>query len=81
MHTAKGLEFDTVILEDANEGALPPHETASGLSPAELDETFRRLFYVGVTRARRRLVIMCDAKKPSRFISEIDPKHYVLREC
>lgn len=82
IHRTKGLEFDTVVLEDANEGLMPPDEVSGGgASAAELEETFRRLFYVAVTRAKRRLVIMCDRTKPSRFISELDPKHYVLREC
>jgi superfamily I DNA/RNA helicase len=81
IHRVKGLEFDTVVLEDANEGMLPPSETDNGASEKELEETFRRLFYVAITRARRRVVIMCDRTKPSRYISELDPKHFVLREC
>lgn len=81
IHRAKGLEFDTVVLEDANEGLIPPSESDNGTSQKELEETFRRLFYVAVTRARRRLVIMCDRTKPSRFISELDPTHFVMREC
>jgi superfamily I DNA/RNA helicase len=81
IHKAKGLEFDTVILEDANEGALPPAEPIDDSSPAELEERFRRIFYVAITRARRRLVIMCDRTKPSRYIKELDPKHFVSREC
>lgn len=81
IHRTKGLEFDTVILEDANEGFMPPKESEDGASAAELEEMFRRLFYVAVTRARRRLVIMCDRDNPSRYIAELDPKHYVMREC
>ncbi|HEX2766796.1 MAG TPA: 3'-5' exonuclease [Candidatus Limnocylindria bacterium] len=81
IHRAKGLEFDTVVLEDANEGLLPPSESENGSSEKELEETFRRLFYVAVTRARRRLVIMCDRTKPSQFIKELDPQHFVMREC
>lgn len=81
IHRSKGLEFDTVILEDANEGLLPPDKLEDLTSAAELEEMFRRLFYVAVTRARRRLVIMCDRTKPSRFIRELDPAHYVRREC
>ena len=81
IHRAKGLEFDTVVLEDANEGILPPNDSEHGASSAELEEVFRRLFYVAVTRARRRLVIMYDGAKPSRYIKELNPQHYVLREC
>jgi superfamily I DNA/RNA helicase len=81
IHRTKGLEFDTVVLEDANEGMMPPGKAENGASPAELEELFRRLFYVAVTRARRRLIIMCDRTKPSRFIGELDTKHYARREC
>lgn len=81
IHRAKGLEFDTVVLEDANEGLMPPPESENGASAKQLEEMFRRLFYVAITRPRRRLVIMCDKTKPSRFIKELDPKHFVMREC
>lgn len=81
IHRAKGLEFDTVVLEDANEGVLPPGESDNGTSSAELEEMFRRLFYVAITRARRRLVVMCDRTKPTRYIGELDPKHFTLRAC
>lgn len=50
IHASKGLEFDHVFLLGANQGILP-HENA------DLDEE-RRLFYVAITRARRRLDIL-----------------------
>jgi superfamily I DNA/RNA helicase len=81
IHRSKGLEFDTVVVVDANEGNLPPDKSNDGSSSAELEEMSRRLFYVAITRARRRLVIMCDRGKPTRYISELDPKHFTLREC
>lgn len=53
-HSAKGMEFDWVILLDLQDGVLP----AGGvLADAEILEGERRLFYVGVTRARERLVL------------------------
>jgi superfamily I DNA/RNA helicase len=81
IHRAKGLEFDTVILEDANEGLIPPYRPDTGLSDRETQEQFRRIFYVALTRARRRLVILADISKPSRYIAELDSAHYVRREC
>jgi superfamily I DNA/RNA helicase len=80
IHSAKGLEFDTVILMDANDGLLPLLGFGDE-SEAEVEERERRLFYVAVTRARRRLVIMCDRTKPSRYLSELDPRHYQRLEC
>ncbi len=54
LHTAKGLEFDTVFLTGF-EDAIFPHQRAM-TDPAELQEE-RRLAYVGITRARRRLYL------------------------
>ena len=83
LHTAKGLEFDTVFLTGFEEGIFP-HERAM-FDPAELEEE-RRLAYVGSTRARKRLYLtratvrtMWGAPKynpASRFADEI-PEHLV----
>jgi DNA helicase-2/ATP-dependent DNA helicase PcrA len=81
IHRVKGLEFDTVVLHDANEGLIPPVKFDSREEEKEAEERFRRIFYVAITRARRRLVIMADRKKPSRYIGELDPRHYVRHEC
>lgn len=73
MHGAKGLEYDTVFIIGANEGNMPYRKAKL---PQEIEEE-RRLFYVAVTRAKKRLVI-CYAKErngknisPSRFIFEL----------
>jgi DNA helicase-2/ATP-dependent DNA helicase PcrA len=66
LHRAKGLEFDAVFLPRVEERELPWRLAKSG---AELDEE-RRLFYVGMTRARRHLTITW-AGKPSRFLEEL----------
>ena len=79
IHAAKGLEFDVVFLIGMEEGIFP-HQN-SFLEEDGLEEE-RRLCYVGITRARKRLYIS-NAKRrmlygkdtsnpPSRFISEID---------
>ena len=73
MHAAKGLEFDTVFVIEANEGScLYKKATAD----EEIEEE-RRLFYVAMTRAKRKLVISYVKEKngkdllPSRFVSEL----------
>lgn len=73
MHGAKGLEFDAVFLPDVIEGNLPHKRSCSG----EALEEERRLFYVAITRARRRLWIGWIKKdragrcEPSRFLREL----------
>jgi DNA helicase-2/ATP-dependent DNA helicase PcrA len=79
IHIAKGLEFDRVVIVGLEEG-LFPHQRSE--TPDQLDEE-RRLFYVGITRARRRLTLTHarsrsffggrDWRIPSRFLAEIPP--------
>jgi DNA helicase II / ATP-dependent DNA helicase PcrA len=66
LHRAKGLEFDAVFLPRLEERELP-WRLAKGR--AQIDEE-RRLFYVGMTRAKRHLVVTW-AGKPSRFLEEL----------
>jgi DNA helicase-2/ATP-dependent DNA helicase PcrA len=78
MHRAKGLEFPVVVMSGLEEG-LFPHSRSSD-DEAELEEE-RRLCYVGITRAQRRLVLTSAARRrvfgdyqstePSRFLAEI----------
>jgi DNA helicase-2/ATP-dependent DNA helicase PcrA len=78
MHSAKGLEFPVVIIGGLEEGLFPHSRSAN--DEAELEEE-RRLCYVGITRAERRLVLTSAARRrvfgdyqatePSRFIDEI----------
>lgn len=72
LHSSKGLEFTQVYLLDVNEGIMPYKKAV--LKPDVEEE--RRLFYVGMTRAKQKLTI-CSLKKlrnqemePSRFIRE-----------
>ena len=78
VHSAKGLEFHTVFVTGLEEG-LFPHENS--LSEADGLEEERRLMYVAVTRARRRLYVTHAQSRmlhgqtryniPSRFVSEL----------
>ena len=54
MHTAKGLEYDTVFITGVEEDLIP-HRISAGEPGGPQEE--RRLFYVGVTRARARLYL------------------------
>lgn len=69
LHNSKGREFDAIAIINANEGHLP-HFTAR--TQSEFDEA-RRLFYVGITRARKHLLIVSDQShhrnRPTRFIA------------
>jgi DNA helicase-2/ATP-dependent DNA helicase PcrA len=70
LHNSKGREFDAVAIINANEGQIP-HFTAR--TQREFDEA-RRLFYVGITRARKHLLVVSDQlnrrNRPTRFIAE-----------
>ncbi len=68
LHSAKGREFDAVILFGMNVGAIPSQRDQK--SPAALREA-RRLFYVGVTRPRKELAIVYQEGKPSPWIVEL----------
>ena len=73
MHSAKGLEYDTVFMIESNEGSTPYRKARS---EEEIEEE-RRLFYVAMTRAKRKLIISYVKEKngkdmnPSRFVDEL----------
>jgi ATP-dependent DNA helicase UvrD/PcrA len=84
LHSAKGLEFDTVFLPGWEEGLFPHQRSLdeSGLSGLEEE---RRLAYVGITRAKknsrisfasnRRIHNLWQTSLPSRFVDELPPEH------
>ncbi|HEY3636681.1 MAG TPA: UvrD-helicase domain-containing protein [Rhizomicrobium sp.] len=84
LHAAKGLEFDTVFLPGWEEGLFPSQRTMDESGLAGLEEE-RRLAYVGLTRAKKRVRVSFAANRrvhgnwqsalPSRFISELPPEH------
>jgi DNA helicase-2/ATP-dependent DNA helicase PcrA len=67
LHRAKGLEWDAVFLPRVEERELPCKQALG--NPAAIAEE-RRLFYVGITRARRHLALSWT-RRPSRFLAEL----------
>ena len=88
LHAAKGLEFDTVFMAGMEENTFPSYLSVGTGDDAELEEE-RRLCYVGMTRAKKRLVLTAAQTrmirgethflKSSRFVSEI-PEEYLELE-
>jgi DNA helicase-2/ATP-dependent DNA helicase PcrA len=89
LHSAKGLEFDTVFLPGWEEG-LFPHQRALDESGKSGLEEERRLAYVGVTRAKKRALIWFASNRrihgswnssiPSRFLDELPESHVSIAE-
>jgi len=87
IHSAKGLEFDTVFIVGAEEGIFPGSRSIG--DPAELEEE-RRLCYVAMTRAERCLYFISARSRmifgktttaePSRFVREIDSENIITHE-
>jgi DNA helicase-2/ATP-dependent DNA helicase PcrA len=81
LHMAKGLEFRVVFITGVEDGLIP-HRTGRG--PEDLEEE-RRLFYVGMTRAKEELFLIYrragfiygrkSTRTPSTFLSEIPEEH------
>ncbi len=82
LHRAKGLEFDCVVLPGVEEGQLP-HQRALDEGVSGISEE-RRLLYVGITRARKHLLLTSARLRrmfgeshyplPSRFIKQLSPE-------
>ncbi len=80
MHNAKGLEFPLVFVSGLEDGLFPLARAAE--DPKQLEEE-RRLFYVGITRAEKKLYLTCAEQRrrngelmvsmPSRFLRAIPP--------
>ncbi|MCA3630289.1 MAG: UvrD-helicase domain-containing protein [Methylobacterium sp.] len=89
LHGAKGLEFETVFLPGWEEGLFPSQRTLDEQGRAGLEEE-RRLAYVGLTRAKRRVKLYFATNRrihglwqstiPSRFVDELPPGHVEVVE-
>jgi DNA helicase-2/ATP-dependent DNA helicase PcrA len=90
LHSAKGLEFDTVFLPGWEEGVFPNQRTLDETGRAGLEEE-RRLAHVGITRARRRAKIYFATNRrmhglwqtniPSRFLDELPEDNVEVTEA
>lgn len=90
LHSAKGLEFDTVFLPGWEEGLLPHQRSLDDQGRAGLEEE-RRLAHVGLTRARKRAKIyfashrrihgLWNTTMPSRFLDELPEKNVEVLEA
>ena len=84
LHGAKGLEFDAVFLPGWEDGLFPSQKTMDEHGIKGLEEE-RRLAYVGITRARKKVFISFASNRrmygnwinsmPSRFVDELPPAH------
>lgn len=82
IHSAKGLEFENVYMIDLVDGEFPNSLSIESFNKGELDllEEERRLFYVGMTRAKKHLTLITmntingNSKEASIFLSELQNK-------
>jgi len=89
LHSAKGLEFDTVFLPGWEEGLFPSQRTLDEGGRAGLEEE-RRLAYVGITRGKKRVRISLAQNRrlrglwqsaiPSRFLDELPPEAVEVKD-
>ncbi len=85
LHSAKGLEFPYVYIVGMEDGIFPGYAAVLGDDPEEMEEE-RRLCYVGITRAMKKLSLSCAVSRfrngeqqynrPSRFLEEV-PRYLI----
>lgn len=82
IHSAKGLEFDTVYIVDVYNGCLPHFSREDAKEQERIDdyEEERRLFYVAITRAKNELHLFYVSEYKSGFVDEIAPPEKTVRE-
>lgn len=82
IHSSKGLEYDTVYMVDVYDGRFPssrPNIFSRSKDNADGEQEERRLFYVGITRAKNHLTLFYLKDQTSRFIDELFPEEKAQR--
>jgi len=84
VHASKGLEFDYIFISGLEEDLFPHQRIGGGAKSIEDSEEERRLFYVAITRAKKKLFLSyarsrtifgsLQINSPSQFISDIEPE-------
>lgn len=83
IHSSKGMEYDSVYLVDVYDGRFPssrPNTFSRSKDSADGEQEERRLFYVGITRAKNKLSIFSIKGRKSVFIDQLFPEHKIIRE-
>ena len=83
IHSSKGLEYDSVYMVDVYDGRFPssrPNIFSRSKDNADGEQEERRLFYVGITRAKNRLTLFGIKGRDSIFIDQIFPEQKMKRE-
>lgn len=82
IHSAKGLEFDTVYIVDVYDGCLPHSSREDAQEQERIDnyEEERRLFYVAITRAKNELYLFYVSECGSEFVNAVAPPDRTARE-
>lgn len=84
IHTSKGLEYDTVYMVDVYDGRFPssrPNIFCRSKDSATGEQEERRMFYVGITRAKNHLHLLEIAGRPSSYIDELFPERKSINHC
>ena len=83
IHSSKGLEYDSVYMLDVYDGRFPSSKSnifSRSKDNADAEQEERRLFYVGITRAKNRLSLFGIKGRKSTFIDQLFPEQKMTRE-